>query len=302
MNPRRLSEERQLRPVTEPREEDFQFCLDHVEAHDPWYRLHLVFASRASHVQITATQALFVMLERAIELSEESLVLTQLAWWRQELQPDRTAMSAHPVIRALRESNNAQLPHPATMDALIGAQLERSQAESVVDPESLRALCERLGWPMVCAHLGVNIEDKVAQELAGHCAVSGLLCLIDSALRKQDKSWWFVPLTLQAKHQLNLNSTGLTEQNHASVLAVMLELSGQWAGDQRVFLGQMNVGKETDLPALRYLVAKNASHLIRLNRTRKHLGSQGQLNPGKWGIGDMLRVWSACRSFSKAAR
>jgi len=281
--------------VSVPLEDDLAICLDHSTRLDPWFRMHFVFAPADQRNQVAGLHALFAMLERTLQMSEESLVLAQLAWWREELQPERAGVSAHPVIRVLRNRNDQALPSTKMTDHLIAPMLERLQAEPLSDKPALKALCDRIGSPRVCLQLGVDASEQDESVQSGCGSVSGLIYLIDTALRTPDKPWWFLPLSIQAKHQVQVNSLGHSSQDVAVVLGSLLEWAAEWMEEQFTFFKEFD-GRDGNLQNnARHLVAMNTSHLIRLARTRQDIEGGGTGVPGKWSFLDMYQLWSACR-------
>lgn len=276
-------------------EDDLNFCWEQVLSHDPWFRLHFVFAPKHQADQILALHALFAMLERALSLSDESLSLAQLAWWRAELQPERAMISAHPAVRAFRVSNeNQALPLEVT-DLLIGTMIDRLQSQPLTDEQSLKALCDRVGKSRVRAQLSLCFDNEETPPFEGHYAGTGLVCLIDAALKTPQEAWWFTPLSLQAKHQFSPGLTMQSGQGEIAVLQTFSEWGGAWLEDQIENFGRMSFPAGAAQSTRRHLIAMMNAKAIRFSRTLNSLVANGRSDPGRWRMLDVVRVWSSCR-------
>lgn len=281
--------------MSTPPQDDLSFCWEQVLSHDPWFRLHFVFAPKHQADQILALHALFAMLERALTLSDESLSLAQLAWWRAELQPERAMVSAHPAVRAYRVSNNNRILPPEVTNLLIGQLIDRLQAQPLGDEQSLKDLCDRVGQSSVRAQLSLYFDDAESLPLEGHCAGSGLVCLIDAALKSPQQAWWFTPLSLQAKHQFSPSPNMQSGQGAMAVVQTFSEWGGAWLAEQIENFGRTSLPPGETQSARRHLIAMMNAQSIRLSRILNSLVKNGRSDPGRWRLLDMVRVWSSCR-------
>ena len=272
--------------------EDLSFCWQQVLKHDPWFRLHFQFAPRQYGQAILALHALTTLLEETLDSSEEALTITRLQWWRTELSPEKAPISAHPVIRALREAREGQEVPPEFTDPLMAQILMRLQAEPVQDQQALKALCDQVGRAKVSAVLGLS--DPTISGVADPCSFSGtgLASLVHFALTSKNQSWWFVPLALQARYQFDLNDMQNVGAGSQSVLQVLLESIETWFDEE---ISQTAALVNHDEGMRRYLAAKASANKIRTRRIVGSLlaGNVGSL--GRWKLSDLIRVWSSSR-------
>lgn len=273
-------------------EKDLGFCWQQVLSHDPWFRLHYLFAPEKHAEAILAVHALSALLEETLDSSEESLTITRLQWWRSELQPESAQVSAHPVLRALRESRNGQLLPTVLSDSLMAQLLLRLQAEPLQDQDALRDLCIRIGRGRIAIQSGLSDSEDGARAAAWRCAGTGLASLMEFAIRSKQNAWWFIPLELQARFQFDMNdlqSTGSETQGVFQALSAWLD---EWFEEQIADIAQSQGSADG---MRRHLVALSSASQLRMSRTVQSLLKGDTGNPGRWKMTDLLRVWSSSR-------
>ena len=273
-------------------QEDLSFCWQQVLGHDPWFRLHHLFAPAPNADATLALNALTVLLEETLDSSEESLTITRLQWWRSELEPEAAKISAHPVLRVLRDSRQGQLLPAALSDPLMAQVLLRLQAEPLQDEAALKAFCNRVGRPKLAAQIGLSELEDTGEVAGWNCAGSGLASLMEFAVRSNKKLWWFVPLTLQARYQFDTDTLKMTDKGAQGALQAMSELLDTWFEEQ---IDSIAGSKVEPVGARRHLVAMSSATQLRMQRVVQGLIRGDSGYPGKWKFTDLLKVWSSTR-------
>ena len=279
-------------------EDDLRFCWDQVLQQDPWFRLHYVFAPKQTANAILGVHALFAMIERTLSVSDETIVLAQLAWWHAELTRDRAGVSAHPVVRSLRNSCGLDGLLEEISELFISQALFRHQAEPVKDQAELKALCDRIGMAKIQAELALLPDEKIGASLRGRCAGTGLSCIVDAALKCTPSRFWFMPLDLRAKFQIDMSAADQTGHDHTAPVSFLMDLGNAWFNEQIGALASEESYSTDSQRIRRHLMALVKTQQLRFSRTMSELAKGGGVSSTRWGLSDFIRVWAACRSVS----
>jgi len=280
---------------------DLEFCWDQVLEFDPWFRLHFAFAPKRNATQILALHALFAMIERGLRLSEESLVITQLAWWHNELSPAQSASSRHPVVRLLRESGALSCFAEDQLEGFMAPTPQRLRAEPLQKEEDLKALCGRIGKGRAQLELALDTGGQGLRELQAHCAGTGLISLCAMALRDRQPSFWFMPLNIQARHQVQHHEIDSHTAGGTAALAELRSLGEEWFEDQNRELA-LAVSQRGSAPSVhRHLLAMGLTQRLEFTRAMGRREAGQTKTSRTWGLQDLIRIWSKYRALLRAA-
>lgn len=278
--------------------EDIDFCWDEVLKGDAWFRLHFTFAPKAVAEQILALHALFAMLERPTVMSEESLAIAQLAWWQAELSPQSATVSAHPVVRTLRNSNALERLPISLREALVAQAFELSRRSRPSSRSDLKARCSGIGEARVMSELSLVSEGRILEELQGHCAGTGLSRILSLALRS-GAGLWFVPLDLQARFQGSAQVIEQPTPKSTALMNAVGDLGEEWFRDQFEEIRRMASKLGLSPRKSQHLFATMASQRLQLERTIQRLKQGRGTEPARWRFADVLRIWRDCRRQSR---
>ncbi len=279
---------------------DLAFCRRRVLENDPWFSLHNVFVPAQRKEQILALHALFAVLERALLLSEESLILSQLGWWQGELQPEQARLSAHPVVRALKSSGALKSLSQDIIAALLSQALDRLRIEPISDEAQLRSLCDRVGRAYLSAECTIGIDKRPSAHVDVNCAGTGLSVLLGSAMRGAETSLWFLPLTLQARHGCDSRAICAGSEDAVAVLQALDLLGAEWFGDQLVQMQRAHAGLPANVHSRRHLFAWVLSDRHKTARSLRVMWRQPPAGIARWRAADFLRVWAGCRKLTRS--
>lgn len=282
-------------------QDDLDFCWDEVLKADAWFRLHFTFAPKPVAERILALHALFAMLERPAAMSEESLALAQLAWWQAELSPEGAAASAHPVVRALRESRALENLPVSTRQALVVQALEVSRRSRPGSRGDLKTLCSGVGGARIVSELTVASPGHGLEEAEGHFAGTGLSRILALSV-KSGAGLWFVPLELHARFQGGAHSIERATPEGRALMDALGDLGEEWFDEQLTALQRLIPANRLSSEQIQHLLATMASERLHLKRTIESLMEGGGSAPGSWGFMDLVKVWRDCRRHSKQTR
>jgi len=278
---------------------DLDFCWGEVLKGDAWFKLHFTFAPKAVAEQILALHALFAMLERPTVMSDESLATAQLAWWQAELSPRSATVSAHPVVRTLRNSKALESLPISLRQALVAQALELLRRSRPRSRSDLKARCSGIGEARVMSELSLVSKGRTLEELQGHCAGTGLSRMLSLALRS-GAGLWFVPLDLQARFQ---GSAQVKENPTAESTALMNavgDLGEDWFREQLEEIRRKASTLGLSPWKFQHLFATMASQRLQLKRTIQSLKQGSGTGPARWRTADVMRIWRDCRSLSRS--
>lgn len=274
---------------------DSRFCWDQVVQQDPWFRLHYLFAPSELADPILALHALFAMTNKTLALSEESLTLAQLQWWRDELGREKAGISKHPVIRHLRESHSGFVLSDEVVDLLVAQVLLRLQSKTVPDEAALRILCHQVGKARVSAEFELQGANEQAAIEDGALAGLGLAVLWDFAVRNPRSGFWFLPLDVQARFQVGTEALGGSGQKAKSALGYFQDLGSQWSDAQIESILHLEAASEFAGVLQKHLLAMTMAWKLRLSGSIRDMLRGGDGEPGRWKLMDPVKVWAVTR-------
>jgi hypothetical protein len=227
-------------------------------------------------------------------MSEPSLGVTQLAWWSEELSPQGAPRSAHPVVRQLYASGALRCISEERIKPLIYQALERLREERINDVEGLKSLCNSIGEARIRAELAVgSAHDETGDFIRGHCAGTGMVAILDSLFRAQIQARQVIPLELQARHQWS--GERMDSDSGVSVLGSLRNLGGSWFEEQisavKTLIGDHAEYRQSGRHVLAYVMSDS----LRFERTATDGAISGPRENQRWRLGDLVRIWSACR-------
>ena len=201
-------------------------CWEQIDAVDPLYRVTHVFAEGDDAKRLVAVRALFASLERIVsEVKDEEVALRKLEWWRGALLHREPAGEFHPVIEALTLDETLQRLDETDLSRLIDQAGQRVGARPVPNRNDLARFCADSGHLlMALEHQSVSRIAPRVQELTGLKKRRGFTQLLRESFSGQtDRSFWWIPLDLQARHGVAKRDFG-EDGSIAGVQAVLREI------------------------------------------------------------------------------
>lgn len=283
--------------MTEVLRNDLEFCWTEVLRSEPWFRLSFSFAPAAISHRILALYALFAMLERPLAAADETVLAAQLAWWRDEFTPQRSAVSSHPVVRALRASGALACVSSENLDRLLSATYRLAQPHTLQSNDELRALCNNLGAARANLELAVAAGNANFDSVSSNSAGTALLRLVDMAGSDLTHLVKLVPLELQAKHQYPATKLEECSRARQEIFSALGNLGSDWLEKQLDALSKLmqELGLRREA---RHLVAAIQVSKIRFESTIQGLLEDNATEPGRWSLLDAVEVWRGCRRIS----
>jgi len=138
-------------------------------------------------------------------VSDETVIRAKISWLQQELLGPGFKNSRHPIVRLLRATDIIKSDSFGTLQQQIEATINRIDLVPPKDEHEFRELCLKTG--MYAAELEIgNYRDFITSgtDVSSACALTGFVQLLRENCRKKVADYSWVPLSLRARHQLNI--------------------------------------------------------------------------------------------------
>jgi phytoene synthase len=276
------------------------FCWEQVQAVNPLFRISRVFAPEGQADLLLPLYALFAVLEQLCsQRSDVDVARRKLDWWRAECLQGELERSAHPVLKEFVASGTYRLFDRDLLVPLFDSVDFRLDAQPTADLATLEQLCRLVAEPQLNLELAICAEPDVPASvaLAAHLPHMGLAQLIrESARSPQDGRFWWLPLSLLARHGI---SRAQLEQDldapagHA-LFGDILGCAQRW-GEAAA---QSNTGGEVRSAAQHFVVFSQLQRcaLRRLCKTRPTLYASALT---RVGARELLQAWRVAQRVSR---
>lgn len=284
------------------RDSDRQFCQQAAYGPGQTFSVSHGFAVGEQMDSLLALYAFFGMI-RAIprEVSDPSVGLAKLAWWRQELADGRAGHSQHPVVRAMAATGIGSALEQRFLDRYFAAHSALLDPRPVADEGELRARATEIGGLEAIAELkalgGQGLEEALS--LVGAAAYVGYLIPDQLPAAGAAPDWW-IPLDLRARHAVD---------GAAQSPVGRLMLATLWSELAAVALGWLGAG----LQRLARDAASPREHaschhlLVRVTLERRRLQRRAAGHVAGRGaafghLGDVIAAWRQAKRGRPQAR
>lgn len=223
--------------------------------------------------------------------ADDSVKMTKLKWWGEELMATPNAVSRHPVLRALWQSG----ARTKLGDSLLLRMVTDAFSEiDAVPPGNENDLFERQavsGSTEILLELALENAGIDNQSLEFLGAATGLFHLISRFSANCVSEANRLPLNLLAKH--NLSAEQLHQKPHTAELVQIIQQLAELALDW-YSKGLSGLATDPGAPAFKHLQLRLAMEKRRLNVIRRD--TQGFLGAGKsFGPADAWFAWRFLR-------
>jgi phytoene synthase len=282
--------------MTAEKNNDRMFCWEQVVKTNQAFRISRVFAPRHCADKLLPVYAFFSVVEQiCTNISDEEIARSKLNWWRIECLHKEPGESQHPVLKELnRTGAGNDLRREGIAQLLDGAE-SRLDASAPSEMESLQGMCIALQQPQAELEIGVSGLQGSALEFDRRLlARSGLLQLIrESVHRKERGSFWWIPLSLMARHGVSRDDILAKPRSRAvaGLLAELFTAGESWGGDPAVRSG----GGAADYSKARHLFAINGLYSRKLKRLKNMTPDLFAGELGRLGPADLFEAWKSVR-------
>lgn len=274
-----------------------RFCWEQVLRTNRLFRISSAFASPASAEQLLPLHALFGAVEEICSKhSDEDVARRKLDWWRQECSRPDGRRSEHPILSELVRSGAWEALRKDSLARLFDDAESRLDPATPADLDGLQALCRDLSQPQFELELslcGVQRQWPRHMEVIG--AASGLAQLLREAARRPPSTgYWWLPLTLLARHGVSRaeiardGNPGPAEQ---AVFADLLERSDSWASVPK----QDRFATTEEASASRHLWVLGQLQVNALRRLRPGQARPFAAELTRLGLPQLYQAWRAAR-------
>jgi phytoene synthase len=275
---------------------DRMFCWEQVVKTNRVFRVSRVFAPRSCADKLLPVYALFSAVEQiCTSISDEDIARSKLNWWRIECLQKDSAESQHPVLKELNRTGAGNDLRQASIAQLLDGAESRLAAIAPSDVDSLKGMCIELQRPQVELEISVSGLNEPALEFdPGLLARSGMLQLIrESVYRKEQGGFWWIPLSLMARHGVSREDIVKKPRSGAvaELLAEVFAAGESWGRGSPGRFG----GSAADYSKTRHLFAINGLYLRKLKRLEDLTPDLFARELGRLGPADLLEAWKSAR-------
>jgi phytoene/squalene synthetase len=236
--------------------------------------------------------ALFSVIEQICStISDDDVARSKLGWWRNELEPNNLAASQHPLARELRETGTAERLLREPLDRLFSGAAQRITAKPPADLAALNRLCVETGQPRVELELGLTASSGSSGDVnVGQSARIGLMQLVSESAQGKDRgAYWWVPLNLLARHNVNREQI-VSHSESKPVRNLFSDLFAEaQSWDERPGAGGTANSPARHLSVITALMSRKLARLAALGPDR-FAGELGRVGPA-----DLFHAWNAAR-------
>lgn len=272
------------------------FCRELVQDVNPLFRISSLFADEHVAKRLLPLYALFASVEQLCSaVSDESVAVRKLEWWRGALTGSDAASRDHPVVAELNRSGAMPRLPQAALGRLLDMAAYRIEAPSTPGMGELSRLSRMTGSPQV--ELELAVAGSPGETLpAGMAERRGLIQLLREDLGRERHSWW-VPLDLMAKHGVRREDMP-RESTTGAVRALLGEVIDQFTrkegleNDQSEDISHL---KQSD----RHLFVFDVLSRRKLQYTKKSSYEMRRDILFRPRAGDLFCCWRAARKFNR---
>jgi phytoene synthase len=282
---------------------EVRFCWEQVLRTNPLFRISAAFAPADRARQLLPLYALFGAVEEICsEHSDEDLARRKLDWWRQECARLESHGSEHPVLRELLHSGAYEALRKDSLARLFENAETRLDPQTPADVDDLQAMCSRLSQPQFELELALSdMHQAMPQSLESIGAVSGLAQLLrEAARRRPPADYWWLPLTLLARHgasRADISRDGKVDASARPVFADLLESCLGWIPAPEAG----GAASEPEIAAARHLFVMSKLQFAALRRLQPSQPRKFATELNRVGLPQLYLAWKAARSIGTPA-
>jgi phytoene synthase len=188
-----------------------RFCWEQVLRTNRLFRVSQVFAPPALAAQLLPLYAFLSAIEEVCSrYSDEDVARRKLEWWRTQSLCLDTGGGDHPILRELARTGVHRALRQDSLARLFESAEARLNGVPPADLEDLRRLCRAVSQPQFELEMCLCGSGSQTERLADvFGASSGLVQLLrESGRRGSANGYWWVPLTLLARHTVSRADIG----------------------------------------------------------------------------------------------
>jgi len=282
---------------------EVRFCWEQVLRTNRLFRISAAFAPRDRAAQLLPLYALFGAVEEICsEHADEDVARRKLDWWRQEFAQLEYQGSNHPILREFVRTGAHHALRKDSLARLFDDAESRLDAEAPADIVGLRDLCRSLSQPQFELELSLSgIQQGTPRSLDDYSAVSGLAQLLrESGRRRPPADYWWLPLTLMARHGLSRSEISRDGRPIPAARAVFADLL-QGCADWNPPPAPGKAASEPGSATLRHLFVLGQLQAAAVRRLQPSQPGQFATELTRLGLPQLYQAWKAARRIGTAA-
>jgi len=278
---------------------EVRFCWEQVLRTNRLFRISAAFAPANRTEQLLPLYALFGAVEEiSSEHSDEAVARRKLDWWRQEFAQLDGQESNHPILREFVRTGAHQALRKDSLAKLFDDAESRLDAAAPKDVADLRALCCGLSRPQFELELSLSGMQQVApRSLDTYSAISGFAQLLrESGRRRPPVDYWWLPLTLMARHGLSraeISRDGGPNPAAQALFAELLEECLDWTP------APGGASLEPEHAALRHLFVLGQLQATAVGRLQPNQPGQFATELTRMGLPQLYQAWKTARRIGR---
>ena len=278
---------------------EVRFCWEQVLRTNRLFRISTTFAPADRAGQLLPLYALFGAVEEICsEHSDEDVARRKLDWWRREFARLDSQGSDHPILRELVRSGAHHALRKDSLARLFDDAESRLDAGAPADIAGLRAVCCKLSQPQFELELSLSGGQQLTPPLLdSYGAVSGLAQLLrESVRRRPPGGYWWLPLTLMARHGISRADIGRDGGPDPAAQAMFSDLLDGCL-DWNPAPAPGGAASDSESAAMRHLHVLGHLQVTALRRLQPDEPSEFAAELTRLGLTQLYQAWKAARRF-----
>ncbi len=286
-------------PNTTTAHDDQAYCWQQILRIRPHYRITRPYIASADADRLLVLNALFCALEETLSgTSEYRVAELKLAWWGQELVPDRVVHSQHPIARELHRCGAWKMISPQGIGELLRSSQLRLDPAAPADMGALKGLAASIGRVHLQLEMAVSQAAGSDTGMAdADCRLYGLMQLLRESARSPRLGFWWIPMNLLARYSL-VREDLMNQAHGPAVTALMKDILLDAVQGKLATGGASKTSKHGQQQAERLARNQRVQLAVFRRQVTELLGKHPRTYAGQLGQIRLMQVllgWNAAR-------
>ncbi len=275
-----------------------QFCWEQILRTNRLFRVSHLFTPSQLSDQLLALHALFASIELiSSDISDESVALRKMSWWRVELSARQAALSNHPVVSHLHASGALEKLPQKGIALLLDSAEARIDAYAPRDEDQFVKLCQEIYRPQALLELSMGGIDEAIND--SMLINGGIIQLLRESSRKKENALWWVPLSLLARFNTRRSDLeALVESEGSQAVFERVLQSGGSPMSEHLFDRPKSNARGDGHVHLQLMIALQGRQISRVQATNP---AGFRMEFSRWHFGDLMSTWKYARQLNRSS-